>query len=269
MDSITNNKNIVKLVSIFLAVLSLFFVAKLFTAVKDYQYIGNQYPPQNVISVSGTADVYAVPDIAEITFDVSETAKTTPDAQKKVTDKMNAILASLKKSGIADKDVKTVGYNIYPEYEYQTLNMICPQGSYCPPNPGKQVLTGYRVTHSIDIKVRKTDQAGQVLSDLGTLNVTNLSGINFTIDDEEKVKDDARAKAITDAKDKADVLARALGVHLVRIVSFNESGNYPIYYGKAMAMDSAGVAPQSAPTPSVPTGENKITSNVTITYEIR
>lgn len=267
MESLLQNKNIIKLVTAFLAVLSIFFVVKVLAEFKSYGYIGNQYGSQNTIVVSGDGEVFAVPDIAEITFDVTEEAKLVPDAQKKATEKMNAIIASLKKAGIAEKDIKTVGYNIYPDYEYQTKSIICPAGSYCPPD-GKQVLVGYNVSHNILVKIRKTDQAGAILSSLGTQQVNNLSGINFTIDDEDKVKSDAREKAIADAKSKADKLASQLGVRLVRIVSFSENGNYPIYYGKTMAMGSDARA-ESVPVPEIPMGENKITSSVTITYEIR
>ncbi len=267
MDSLLQNKNIIKLTAIFLAVLSLFFVVKVLSEFKSYGYIGNQYGAQNTISVTGDGEVFTVPDIAEITFDVTEEGKLVPDAQKKATEKMNGIIASLKKAGIAEKDIKTVGYNIYPNYEYQTKSIVCPVGSYCP-QEGKQVLIGYKVSHSILLKVRKTEQAGTILSSLGTLEVTNLSGINFTIDDEDKVKNDAREKAITSAKEKADTLASQLGVKLVRIISFSEGGNYPIFYGKAMAI-SADSGMRGAPTPEIPAGENKITSSVTITYEIR
>lgn len=268
MDTLMTNRHIAKLVTAFLAIVSLFFAVKFFAELKSYGYIGGQYPPQNVISVSGHGEVFSIPDVAEITFDVTGEAKTVPDAQKKVTDTMNAILVALKKSGIADKDVKTVGYNIYPKYEYQSSAIACAPGVYCPPN-GRQVLTGYAVTHSIDLKVRKTDEAGKILSDLGTMGVTNLSGINFTVDNQDSVKDDARSKAITDAKEKADILAKELGVHLVRIINFSESGNYPIYYAKAATMDSAGYGGAVPPTPAIPAGENKITSDVTVTYEIR
>ncbi len=247
--------------------LSLFLLAKTINEFKASGSIGKDYAPQNTITVSGTGEVFAVPDIAEITFDVTEEAKTVPDAQKKVTEKMNTIIASLKKAGIAEKDIKTVGYNIYPKYEYQTaIKQVCVDG-YCPPQ-GKQVLLGYEVRHSIDLKVRKTDEAGALLSSLGTLGVTNLSGINFTIDNQDKVNDDARSKAIVDAKAKADTLAKQLDVRLVRIVNFSESGNYPVYYAKTMVADGRGGA-EAAPTPDIPAGENKVTSNVTITYEIR
>src|SRR6187551_809643 len=109
---------------------------------------------------------------------------------------------------------------------------------------------------TIMVKVRDTNTTGAILDGLAKAGVTNVSGPNFTIDDEETIKAQARAKAIDDAKAKAEVLADQLGVRLGRIISFNESGNYPSYYAKAEMMNAAGDMAQ-APTPSLPTGENK------------
>ena len=97
---------------------------------------------------------------------------------------------------------------------------------------------------------------------------SNVSGLSFSIDDEELLKEDARKLAIDDAKENAEILAGNLGVKLVRIINFSESGYFPIYRQKfsaeAVSMDGiGGVAPE------IPTGENKIISQVNIVYEIR
>lgn len=252
-------------------VLSVFLLAETVSVLKSLNYIGADPAYRNTISVSGTGEVFAVPDVAEISFTVTENAKTGAEAQSKATDKMNSILAALRRAGVADKDVKTVGYNIYPKYEYVRSGDVCYQnGNYVCPPYGKEVITGYEVSHSILVKVRKVDDAGSILATIGGYKVSNVSGINFTIDDEEVLRTQARDKAITNAKSKAETLARSLGVSLGKLVSFGESGGMPgpIYYGKAMMLGMGGdVAP--APTPELPTGENKITSNVTLTYEIR
>lgn len=254
-------------------ILSLFLLAKTLVAFKEYGTVGRDYPAQNVITVSGKGEVVAVPDIAQVTFDVREEAKDVPTAQAKVTEKMNGIIAALKDADIDEKDIKTVNYNVYPKYEYQKSGEVrCLPGGECiyPPTPGKQVIVGYEVSHGVEVKIRKVSAAGKILSELGTLKVSNLSGLNFSIDDEDTLKAEARQKAIADAKGKAKVLARDLGVRLVRIVSFGESGDYPIFYAREAAFgkggDVAGVPP---PTPEIPTGENKIVSNITISYEIR
>ncbi|MEK9186649.1 MAG: SIMPL domain-containing protein, partial [Patescibacteria group bacterium] len=101
---------------------------------------------------------------------------------------------------------------------------------------------------------------------MGEVPVTEISGLTFTSKNEEGQIREARKKAIEDAKGKASVLAKDLGVRLVRIVNFYESGNYPpIYYKGAM---SIGGAEADSGVPTVPTGENKIVSNITITYEL-
>ncbi|HEU5114634.1 MAG TPA: SIMPL domain-containing protein [Candidatus Paceibacterota bacterium] len=245
-----------------LALLVAFTAAKLVSELKSMKYIGTGIASADTITVSGEGDVIAPPDIATFTFTVQEEGPSVPDAQKKATDNMNAILAYLKKSGVEDRDVKTDSYNIYPRYEYhQTANMPYYGG-------GTQVLAAYVVSQTVEIKVRKLDQAGTLLSGIGEFGASNVSGLSFSVDNETQVERQARDKAIADAKEQAQSLAQSLGVSLVRIVSFNEANNrpMPIYYAKADAVMGMGGA-ESAP--SLPTGENKITSNVTITYEIK
>jgi uncharacterized protein YggE len=103
---------------------------------------------------------------------------------------------------------------------------------------------------------------------LGTLGVSDLNGPNFSIDNEDALKAQARKEAIDDAQTKAKALAKDLGVSLGRIANFSESGNYPtpMYYAKDARVSSAGL--EAAPA-QIPKGENTITSDVTITYEIR
>ena len=115
----------------------------------------------NVISVSGKGEVFAVPDIANFTFGAEETAKTVAEAQKLVTDKVNKGIEIVKAAGVEEKDIKTVGYNIYPHYNY--IQPICTQFN-CP--PGKQTIDGYQVSQTIEVKVRDTSKAGTILVSL-------------------------------------------------------------------------------------------------------
>lgn len=258
-------RRFIKWISILIFLVSIFVISQTMIALKEYKYIGSGVNPTNVITVSGKGEVFAVPDIATFTFSSSEDAKTVKDAQDKVTQKINTALNTLKKDyGIEDKDIKTVDYSVYPKYEY--VGAPCYQFS-CPPS--KQNLVGYTVSQTISVKVRKVTDAGNILGAMGEVGVTNISGLNFTIDDEDVLTREARQEAIKDAQSKADALSRDLGVSIVRIVSFSESGNYPIYYSKSYDVAMVEGGRGGAPTPEVPVGENKITSNVTITYEIR
>lgn len=250
-----------------LGALVLFLLVAALSEFKSMRYIGSGVTATNTISVSGEGTVYAVPDIATFSVSVRETAKDVATAQKAATEKNNKIVAYLMEAGIEEKDVQTTDYNVNPQYDYS--NTSCGSG-YCPPsNP---VLVGYEVSQTLTIKVRDTDKAGDILSGVGERGASNVSGLSFTIDDEDIITAEAREKAIADAKDKAEQLAKDLNVRLVRIVGFSESGNYPYFnkvmlesYGRGGAIDGA----QSAPAPQLPVGENKIISNVTVVYEIR
>ena len=271
MDSVQKNR-LGKAILWAVILLAVFLGIKAIYSLKELSYLGKGVYPSNVVSVNGTGEVLAVPDVASFSFSVVEEGKTVKEAQEKATKKINSILDAVRSMGVEEKDIKTTGYNSYPKYEYNYTT--CSSG-YCP--PGKQVLTGYEVTQSITVKVRDTEKAGDVLTKVGELGAGNISGLDFVVDDMDKVRAEAREKAIADAKQKAKVLSKTLGVRLDKIVSFYENGDggYPIMYREA-AMDSKmvlgmgganAVAPQSSP--SVPTGENKIVSNITITYEIR
>jgi uncharacterized protein len=256
---------------VFFLALTFFVIILSVKALKEFHYIG--YDPgatKNMITVHGEGEAFAVPDVATFTFTISEDAATVAAAQAKMNEKMKSALAVVKDAGIEDKDVKTVDYSVYPKYEYQATSgaastAICIDGN-CPIR--KQVLVGYTVTQSIQVKIRKTDSVGDVLTKVAATGISNVSGVDFTIDDQKKIESDARASAITDAKGRAQTLAAQLGVRLVRIVSFSESGNYPYpIYDKAISM-SAGIGGAAAAPTQLPVGQNKITSNVDITYEI-
>ena len=246
-----------------LVLLAVFLGLKSVSEVRGMRYIGAGTPATNTIVVEGDGEAVAIPDIGEFSFSVVEKASSVSSAQDSAAKKMNAAIEYLKGKSIDEKDIKTVAYNVGPQYEWQTT---CASGVYCP--GGKSVLTGYQVSQTISVKVRDTKKAGDILSGIGSTGVTEISNLTFSVDNSDAVKNEARAEAITKAKVKADALAKELGVSLVRVVSFSEqgSGAYPTpMYASGMAMD----AKTQSVAPVIPTGENKTTSHVTITYEIR
>jgi uncharacterized protein YggE len=226
--------------------------------------LSNTDPAYNSITVSGEGEVFAVPDIASFSFTVSADASTVNAAQEAVTKKVDAILLKMEEMGIEEKDIKTTDYSVWPKYRYDVQTAIYPV-------PSRQVADGYTANHSVLIKVRATEKAGAVLGAAGSAGATNLSGISFTIDDPEKLREDARALAIKDARAKAELLTDELGVRLKKVVSYSDSldGGYPIPYGRTeIGMGGVAVA-QDAKAPSLPTGENKIKVVVNVVYEIR
>ncbi len=242
--------------------------AMIVTEIKSYRFIGGGVSATNMISVSGEGEVYAAPDIATISFSVRESAMKVADAQDKVNVKMKAALGAVRKLGVADKDIKTQNYSSHPKYEWHEEKMVCLGLGICPPQRGgKQVLVGYEVSQSVALTVRNLDSAPAVVDALGVAGVTDMQGPNFAIDKQDELKAKARKEAIGKARAKAEVLASDLGVTLVRIVSFSEGGDYPIYARSMMALGKDG--DESESLPELPQGEEKIISRVTVTYEIR
>jgi uncharacterized protein YggE len=250
-----------------LVLLALFLALKSVSELRGMRYIGAGVPAVNTITVEGDGETVAIPDIGEFTFSVVEKASTVAAAQDSAAKKLNAAIAYLKGQGVDEKDVKTVNYSVGPVYEWQQT--ACAMGTPCP--GGKSVLTGYEVRQSVSVKVRDTKRAGELLTGVGSTGATELSGLTFTVDNDDELQASAREEAIGKAKEKAEVLASQLGVKLVRIVNFNENGGgypTPMYSRDGYGMGGV-MATESKVAPSIPTGENKITSHVTITYEIR
>lgn len=263
METFLNNKRISVSVFILLVVVSLFTIAKLINEIKQSPYVGRGNQPANVISVSGSGEVLAVSDIASLYVNLTKDGKTAKEAQDLLNVSITKTLAYLKGEKIEDKDIKSEYGGLTPKYSYSQI--VCIRYP-CPQQDPK--IIGYTATQSITIKVRDVDNASVVRTGLAGLGITDISGPTFSIDDEEIFKDQARSKAIIEAKGKAEILAKELGVRLGKVVNFSENngGYYPMYDTKMMG---AGAVSESSVAPTLPKGENKITSNVTITYEIR
>lgn len=255
--------------SVRIAVVGTLAILALFLFVETAQVATNIGRPANpatdTITVTGSGKATAAPDIATIDFTVMKSSPTVAAAQEAVTTQTNDALAYLKQQGIADKDIRTTSYTISPEYAYP---QPCLPGSLCPAYVDSSPrITGYQVSHSIEVKVRDLDTVGALLGGLGEQGVQNLYGPNFALDNPTAGADAARADAIANAKQEAQILAAQLGVRLGRIVNFSESPGYypyPVAYGKGGA-----TADSAATPPSVPSGENEYDSTVSITYEIR
>lgn len=244
-----------------LCILALFLLAETITIASNFGRSDN--PATDTITVQGNGQATLPPDVARVSFTVENTATTVSDAQAATTKQANAAIDFVKKQGVEDKDVKTLSYNISPQYSYPGP---CPAGAYCPARSPK--VTGYQVSESVQVTVRDLTKVGGLLAGLGDLEVQNLNGPSFALDDSTAGYDAARADAIDKAKTQAELLAKQLDVRLGKIVNFSESSgrySYPMY-GYGMGGDTAEF---KAVTPDVPTGENTYSASVSITYEIR
>lgn len=246
------------ILAVFLLALTVSTIVGIQNKIKEGKYIGQEIETKNTITVSDKGEVYAKPDLAITTFSVVIEKKTVAEAIKENAKKMNAVIDFIKEQGVEDKDLKTVNFNISPRYEWYDTIQFYPQG--------RRVLVGYEVQQSLEVKIRDMEKIGDIIQGATDAGANEVGDLQFTIDNQDELKKQARGQAIEKAKNKAEELASQLGVRLVRIVNFSESGVIPYYYGLEKAAGIGGG--EEAPAPAIETGENKIEITVSITYEI-
>ena len=232
--------------------------------------IKNTAATTNTISFNGEGKVFAVPDVAVVSFSIVTEAATSKTAQDANSGKSKKVVDFLRGQGIEDKDIKTTGYNIYPQYSYPRpipLPLGVEGQSYPQYYDSNPKITGYQVAQSFEVKVRNLEKISAVLDGLVAAGANQVNQLGFKIDDEEKLKDEARTKAIANAKKKAATLQKQIGIRLGKIVNYQEGGYYPpIYFAAEAKLGDRG---GDVSGPSVPTGENEVVVNVTITYQIK
>lgn len=246
-----------------LSILALFLLAQTMITAGNFGRPGN--PATDTITVQGTGQATLPPDVARVSFTVQNTATTVAAAQEATTKQANKALDFVKEQGVAEKDVKTLSYNISPQYSYPNP---CTKGEICPDYySGTPKVTGYQVSETVQVTMRDLTLVGAMLGGLGKLGVQNVNGPDFALDDSTAGYDAARADAINKAQVQATVLSKQLGVRLGKIVNFSESSGgypYPMAYGLGGDMEVS-----KASSPNVPVGENTYNASVSITYEIR
>jgi uncharacterized protein YggE len=249
-------KKLAKVATLTLLVVSVFVVIKV---VKEFKTDNGAV---NTITVDGDSETFASPDIATVSFGVSATNKDLNTAQGEVEKNSSTAIEAVKDLGIDAKDIQTTYYNANPQYDYKCGQYGC--------GGGNGTLIGYQVTQTTTVKIRDLSKVSEIIGALGASKVSDIQGPNFDIENKDALQEQARAEAIKEAKAKAEVLAKDLGVHLGRIVSYNDNNSGgPIMYAKSMMLDSASGNAPEAVSPTIETGQNRIYSSVTIVYKIK
>ncbi len=248
--------------SLFLIVATVYVGAAAFNKIKESGQIGEAPGTRATISVSADADIFAKPDLAVVLFSTVNEAKTIESAMTVNTANMNSIIKFVKEQGVDEKDLKTTNFSISPRYEYEQKGAA----DYYYPS-SKRVLVGYEVRQSLEVKIRDMAKIGILIEGASGDGANEVGDLQFIIEKQDELKAQARKEAISKAKDKAKELSSQMGVKLGRIMGFSENGFSPQpYYEMAKSSSASGMG---GATPDIATGENKITSSITITYEIR
>ena len=211
-------------------------------------------PVPPAISVSGEASVSVAPDLAQVEGGVTSEAKTAREASDANNAAMGKVLLALKGAGIEEKDYQTSRLSLQPQYAQAT------QG-----RTGVPQIAGYRASNRVTIKVRDVTKVANVIDTLVGAGANEVGGINFIVTQISKALDEARAKAVADARRKAEIYAKAAGVTLGEPLSITEEGAAPpAVFRSKMAVGAAG----NAPTPVAP-GEELLSITVNVSWAIK
>lgn len=219
---------------------------------KSHYYIGQTPESKNTITISGEGKVTAIPDIAKVSLGLQTEKATVTEAQSENSAKINQLVAALKEMSVEEKDIKTTNYSIYPNYDW---------------NRGNRTLRGYMVEQNVTITIRDLDKVGEIVALAGEYDLNQASSLNFSIDEPEQYRQEARLLALEEAKIKAEALAKAAGVKLGKVVSFSES-SAPSYYPRAASSFGLEAMSDKAVAPEIEAGSQEVTVDVSVSFEI-
>jgi uncharacterized protein len=211
-------------------------------------------PAERTITISTTGMVQVIPDEVTVTLGVRTEAQTAKAALEANSAAMRPIIDALKDAGVEDKDIQTSNFSIQPAYDYSQNGK--------PPK-----LIGHTVSNLVHIKLRDTKRLGDVLDKVVALGSNEVSTIEFSSSKAEAMRDEARKKAVENAKRMADTYVKAAGVELGQVLSISEG---EVEQGpRPMPMRAAVAKASSGGPPPIEAGEQSLEAQVTIVWAIK
>ncbi len=203
-----------------------------------------------LLQIEAHGESHRTPDVAAISAGVVTQNTDANAAMRENANRMGAVVAALKKAGIADRDLQTSRIDLSPQYNYANNQ---------PPK-----ITGYQASNTVNVRLREMTKIGDVLDALVRQGANQINGPSFSVDKPDAAMDEARNDAVSHAQARAALYATATGLKVRRIVSIVESGGTvmppPRPYMAMAKMADAG-------TP-VATGENTLAVDLNVTFEL-
>src|SRR3954453_20154146 len=204
------------------------------------------------LDISATGEVSRIPDVAVISAGVVTRSTTASGAIQDAASRMDRVRSALRRAGIDDRDIQTSNISLNPEYRY--IDNQAPQ------------LTGYTASNQLSVRFRDIRNTGKVLDALVAEGANQLNGPNLVVDKPEAALDEARAKAVSAGRARADLYARSLGMRVVRVVSISESGGYAVPPPMPVMMEARMAA---SPATKIEAGEQKLQVNLAMVFELQ
>ena len=206
------------------------------------------------LNASGEGFVMVVPDIAIVTLGVTTRADTARAALDQNSAETARVIEAIRGAGVSDQDIGTSGFNVSPVYE-QVVTRSSDQ------EPVTPRIVGYQVQNEVRVTIRDLDASGAILDKVVTAGANQISGISFDVADPQAAADEALRSAIADARRKAELMASAAGVRIVRILDVSGGSNMPMFAARAQAVAF------DAAVPVMP-GQTRVQANANIVFEI-
>nr|MDQ4087522.1 SIMPL domain-containing protein [Pseudomonadota bacterium] len=204
------------------------------------------------LDVVATGEANRVPDIVRINAGVTTQAPTATEAIRQNAEQMQSIRAALRRAGVAERDIQTSSISLHPDWRH--MENRTPE------------LIGYRASNQVSVRFRDIANSGRILDALVAAGANQIDGPMFMIDRPEEALNEARTQALANARGRADLYARALGMRVTRILSVSEAGMGYMPPPQPVMMREA--AAQAADTAIVP-GEQTLTASLTVTFELQ
>jgi len=204
--------------------------------------------------VTGEGKTMATPDIVLLNLGIESEAKAVAQAQRDAAEAMDRVMKALKSNGVADKDIQTQRFSIYPVRKWIE-------------DENREITIGYRVTNIVVAKIRQMDKAGPIIDAVAEAggDLTRIDNIGFTIDDPTPYYKEARAKAVASAVAKAEQIAAEADIKLGKPIYVSESTPYVPVIMRDSMMKVGEMAPATTP---ISAGELEIQITVQMVYEI-
>ncbi|MGN6497016.1 MAG: SIMPL domain-containing protein [Tsuneonella sp.] len=232
-------------------------------------------PGHSVLTVTGEGKSFREPDLAVFSAGVTTQASTAGEALAQNSRAMEQVIASLKRAGIAERDIQTSNLSINPVYSDPNRDAMMAARTtgqpYVAPPPEQQVprIIGYSANNTVSVRQRKLGDYGKVIDTLASAGANQINGPSFQMDDPEPALNEARRDAMKAAREKAQLYADAAGLKIVRIMTISEGGGYFGPPPKVFARAAGSVAAPPPPPPApVQPGEMQMTASVSVQYEL-
>lgn len=218
---------------------------------------------ENQVTVAGQGKVVYISDTAIANLGVQiDKAATAEDALRQLNEKMSKVIAAVKTAGIAEENITTQNYSLSPQYDARD---------------GVAAVSGYNANQQLTVKVSGVDKDKEILnrvvSEAGKAGANQVLGIKFDVSNLSDLKQEARLKAVKDAKSKSGAMAQAAGVKLKKVVGWYENIiQSPDAQGSAYGYGAGGMGgaqESAAPAPQIPQGTQEIIIEIDLNYEVK